>query len=201
MTLWTCLPQELDHLSRQDPLLGEAIRRIGLPQRELVPGLFPGLVFAVLNQQISMKAAQTIWNRFLERFGEITPQALAASTPQEIQKLGITMRKAQNLHNIACRIAAGQLDLERLEALDDQALVRELSALPGIGVWTAEMLMIFSMGRRDILSWGDLGIRRGIMMLHGLESLSREEFEGYRRLYSPCGTTASFYLWEISLGK
>ena len=201
MAQWNCLPQELDYLSRRDPLLGEAIRRIGLPQRELVPGLFPGLVFAVLNQQISMKAAQTIWNRFLERFGTITPQALAAATPQEIQKLGITTRKAQNLFAIASRIVSGELDLDRLEALDDAALCRELSALPGIGVWTAEMLMIFSMERRDILSWGDLGIRRGIGMLHHLESLSRAEFEGYRRLYSPCGTTASFYLWEISLGR
>ena len=201
MEQWNCLPQELEYLSRRDPLLGDAIRRIGLPQRQLVPGLFPGLVFSVINQQISMKAAETIWKRFGSRFGEITPQNLAAATPQEIQALGITMRKAQNLHDIAGRIVRGELDLDRLTQLDDDALCKELSSLPGIGVWTAEMLMIFSLERRNVLSWGDLGIRRGIMMLHGLDSLTKEEFRRYRELYSPCCTTASFYLWEISMGK
>ena len=200
MEQWNCLPQELEYLSRRDPLLGDAIRRIGLPQRQLVPGLFPGLVFSVINQQISMKAAETIWKRFGSRFGEITPQNLAAATPQEIQALGITMRKAQNLHDIAGRIVRGELDLDRLAQLDDYALCKELSSLPGIGVWTAEMLMIFCMGRPDIVSYGDLAILRGMRMLYGRKVIDRAAFDRYCRRYSPYGTTASLYLWAIACG-
>jgi DNA-3-methyladenine glycosylase II len=76
--------------------------------------------------------------------------------------------------------------------------VRTFSSLRGIGVWTAEMMLIFSLQRRDVVSWGDLAIRRGMMRLYGLEELSREDFLRYRRRYSPYGSVASLYLWELA---
>ena len=81
--------------------------------------------------------------------------------------------------------------------MTDEEVIKELSSLKGIGVWTAEMLLMFSLGRRDVLSFGDFGIRRGLCRIHGLaeEELTKEKFEEYRRLYSPYGTVASLYLW------
>jgi len=81
--------------------------------------------------------------------------------------------------------------------MEDSEVIAKLSALRGVGVWTAEMLLIFSLQRSDVLSWGDLAIKKGIMKLYGLESLSREQFEEYRRLFSPYNSVASLYLWEI----
>ena len=93
-----------------------------------------------------------------------------------------------------------QIDFASLAVLDDAAIIQELIQLKGVGVWTAEMLLIFSLGRPDVLSFGDLGIRRGIMLLTGRDSLSKEEFETFRRRCSPYGTLASLYLWRIRPG-
>nr|MCU0538679.1 DNA-3-methyladenine glycosylase 2 family protein [Desulfobacterales bacterium] len=92
----------------------------------------------------------------------------------------------------------GDLDLAELGRLPDEGVIRKLSALPGIGVWTAEMLLIFSLCRPDVVSWGDLAIRRGMMRLYGLKELSRPRFDRFRKRYSPYGSVASLYLWAVS---
>ena len=90
---------------------------------------------------------------------------------------------------------SGEFDIAELKSLPDNEVIKRLITLRGVGVWTAEMLLIFSLERSDVLSFGDFGIRRGICRLHGHETLDKETFENYRRLYSPYGTVASFYLW------
>jgi len=88
--------------------------------------------------------------------------------------------------------------LDALREMPDETVIERLCALKGIGVWTAEMLLIFSLGRPDVLSWGDLAIRRGMTRLYGLKELTREKFEMYRKRYSPYGTVASLYIWAVS---
>ena len=100
----------------------------------------------------------------------------------------------------AKRVLAGELDLDAIAALPDDEVRRELSGLPGIGAWTAEMLMTFSLQRPDIMSFGDLAIQRGLRMLHHHRRITPELFAKYRRRYSPYGTVASLYLWEIAGG-
>ena len=95
-------------------------------------------------------------------------------------------------------MATGELDLAGLVALPDDLVDRRLSTVPGLGRWSAEMFLIFSLERPDIVSWGDLAIRRGMMNLYGLSSLSRDQFEEYRRRYSPYGSVASLYLWAVA---
>ena len=107
-----------------------------------------------------------------------------------------SMRNAKSRRVLRC--CSGGIDLGKLAEMDDAEVIRELSALNGIGVWTAEMMLIFSLMRPDVVSYGDLGIRRGMMRLYGLEELPRAEFERYRARYSPYGTVASLYLWAIS---
>lgn len=189
---------ELDYLKQQDKKLGQVIDRIGFVERAVIPDLFAALVNSIVGQQISMKAADTIWLRMQERFTEITPENLVVKTAEEVQQCGITMKKALYIKNIAQAVDSGAFNIAGLAKLPDEEVCRRLSALAGVGPWTAEMLMTFCLQRKDVVSWGDLAIRRGMMLLYRHRKLDRAKFEKYRRRYSPFGTIASFYLWEIA---
>lgn len=191
--------KELDYLTKKDVILGKAIDSIGLIEREVTPDLFQGLISSIIAQQISSKAADTVWNRFVSLVGNVTPERVAALDVEAIQKQGMSTRKATYIKSISENIHTGVYDLEGLSLLSDEEVAKSLKSLPGIGVWTAEMLMIFSMQRQDILSWDDLAIRRGMVRLYGLETLDRPTFESYRKIYSPYGSVASLYLWELSV--
>lgn len=193
--------KEINYLKSKDSVLGEAIDRIGFLEREVIPNLFIGLIYNIVGQQISMKAADTICGRIKERLENITPEAIHDIPVEELQRVGISMRKADYIKRIADAVLDGSFPIEELSTLPDDEVSKRLSALPGIGVWTAEMLMIFSMQRKNIVSWDDLAIRRGMMMLYHHRKLDKKKFQKYKRRYSPYGTIASLYLWEISLGK
>jgi DNA-3-methyladenine glycosylase II len=192
--------EEIGHLSARDKRLGRAIEQIGYLERRVTPDVFTALVNCIVDQQISSKAAETIWRRLTERF-ELTPASLAAADVEAIQQCGITMRKASYISGISRAVAGGDLDLGALNALSDDEVIRALSAWPGIGVWTAEMILIFSLMRPDVLSFDDLAIRRGMMNLYGHKTLTKERFARYRKRYSPYGSVASLYLWELSVSK
>ncbi|WP_040196857.1 DNA-3-methyladenine glycosylase family protein [Candidatus Soleaferrea massiliensis] len=197
----TCGPVEAAYLAQRDPELGKAIERIGPVRREMSPNIFSSLINSIAGQQISGKALETIWGRMLKLLGEPTPQAVCAHTAEELQRCGISHRKAGYILNAAQAVVSGQLDLDRIDEMEDGEACRYLSSLHGVGIWTAEMLLIFSLGRPDVLSFHDLGIRKGIMLLHGLDSLDKKAFQTYRERYSPYGTVASLYLWEIASGR
>lgn len=191
--------EAVHYLKKKDKKLGAAIDQMGPIQREVMPDLFSGLVSSIIAQQISSKAADTVWKRFEILVGEVTPHNVANADVEAIQKQGMTMRKATYIKSIANMIHTGEFDLEVLATLPDEEIAKRLKSLPGIGVWTAEMLMIFSMQRPDIVSWDDLAIRRGMMRLYGLETLDRATFESYKKKYSPYGSVASLYLWALSV--
>ena len=191
---------ETDHLKKRDKTLGTAIDAIGAIQREVKPDLFSALVSTIVGQQISSKAQATICDRMENILGEITPRNILACTEAELQSCGISFRKTSYIRGAAERVADGRLDIEALRDKSDEEVCKELSALDGIGTWTAEMLMLFSMQRPDILSFGDLAILRGMRMLYRHRKITRELFEKYRRRYSPYGSVASLYLWTIAGG-
>lgn len=189
---------ELAHLKNQDQRLAEAIDHIGMIERAVIPDLFAALINSVVAQQISNKAAATVWNRMVERFGPITAQSIATLPVEKIQQCGMSLRKAGYIKGIAEAILLRAIDLSELPHLADEEVVKRLDALPGIGAWTAEMILIFSMQRPDVVSWGDLGIRRGMQTLYGLAALQKPQFDQYRENYAPYGSVASLYLWEIA---
>jgi 3-methyladenine DNA glycosylase/8-oxoguanine DNA glycosylase len=189
---------EIHHLKKRDKTLGLAIDRIGIIERDVTPDLFTALVSSIVAQQISAKVAETVWCKMLERFGTICPESLASAAPEEIQKCGMSAKKAGYIHGIGIAVTQGTLDFSGFATLPDNGIISLLTGLHGVGRWTAEMLLIFSLERPDVVSWNDLAIRRGMMNLYGLETLSKEQFLRYRRRYSPYGSTASLYLWEIS---
>jgi DNA-3-methyladenine glycosylase II len=189
---------EVAYLKKADPTLGAAMERLGKVEREIIPDLFTALIYAVVGQLISVKAVHTIWNRMQERFGEITPENLRRFSADEIQGCGITMRKAVVIKNIGEHVEQGTFNLAVLCELHNDEVIQQLSSLEGVGRWTAEMLLINSMERPDVVSWGDLAIRRGMMRLYGLADLTKDQFQEYRRRYSPYGSVASIYLWKLS---
>jgi len=190
---------EIEYLKKRDKKLGAAIDRIGIIERRVVPDPFSALVMSIVSQQISSKAADTVCNRLREMLVEITPENVANASLDDIQKCGMSVRKANYIKGIGDAVVSGELNIAGFNELPDEEIIRQLSSLSGVGLWTAEMLLIFSLGRPDVLSWGDLAIRRGMMNLYGLKSLSKDQFERYRKRYSPCGSVASLYLWALSV--
>lgn len=189
---------EIAHLQSRDPKLGAAIEKLGILQREITPDPFIALLQCIVAQQISTKAAETVWNRLSEKFADANSQHLANAELAEIQACGLSIRKAGYIKNIAEKTITGTVDFSAFETMTDAEIIKTLSSLAGVGVWTAEMLLIFSLCRPDVLSWGDFGIRRGMMNLYGLPELTKAQFEQYRQNYSPYGSVASFYLWAIA---
>lgn len=189
--------REIDHLSSVDPVLGQAIRQIGHVRRAVTPDAFATLVHAVIGQLISTRAASTIWSRLQTRVGGITPGNVAAAGEDAIRQCGLTMKKAACVATVARSLTAGEWSVEQLSSMSDEDAIALLTQIKGIGRWTAEMVLLHGLERPDIVSWGDLGIRRGMMKLYGLSELSKPQFELYRQRYSPFGSVASIYLWEI----
>lgn len=190
--------KEINYLKSRDSELAGVIDRYGFIRREVIPDLFTALTFSIIGQQISPKAADTIMARLAALLGEITPSLIAKADLESLRSCGISERKAGYIKWAAGAVLEGKLNLDNLKELSDEEVVQELVRLPGIGRWTAEMLLIFSMGRMDVVSFGDLGIRRGMMKVYDLNGLTREQFEFYRKRYSPYGTVASLYLWEAA---
>ena len=189
--------KELAWLSRRDKKLGAFIERVGFLERELEPDLFAALVSSIATQQISNAAAETVMKRFEGQF-RLTPACLGAATVDEIQSVGISFRKAAYIKGFCDAVNQG-LDLEALRALPDEEVAARLLPIRGIGPWTVEMFLIFSLGRPDVVSFGDYAIRKGMANLYGLKDLDKAKFARFRKRYVPYGTVASFYLWEAAV--
>ena len=191
---------ELNYLRKKDKRLCAVIDRIGHVNRAVDSDLFSAVVHHMIGQQISTRAQATIWQRALDSLGTINAETVLDTGIPRLQALGITFRKAEYMTDFAEKVAAGQFDLDAVAHMSDADAIRELSALKGIGVWTAEMILLFCLQRPDILSYDDLAIQRGLRMVYHHRAIDRRLFEKYRRRYSPYGSVASLYLWAVSGG-
>lgn len=192
--------RELSHLRARDRKLGAAIDRIGYVHREVEPDLFASVLHQIIGQQISMAAQATVWLRFQKAVGAVTPEAVSGMREEDLQSIGMSRRKASYILEFSQKVRTGAFDIGALSAMDDAQVMQALTSLRGIGPWTAEMLMIFCLQRPDVVSFGDLAILRGMRMLYRRKAIDRAAFQRYRKRYSPYGTVASLYLWEIACG-
>ena len=188
---------ELLYLRKKDKKLGMAIDRIGMIKRQVNPDVFSSLVESIISQQISSKAAATVCKK-LNGLSQMLPEKLYALDQNEIQACGMTMRKAGYIKGLATHYVEKTIDFDSLELMSDGEIIEILTKIDGIGVWTVEMLLIFSLQRPDVVSYGDLAIRRGMMNLYGHKEIKKERFLRYAKRYSPYGSVASLYLWESS---
>lgn len=192
--------KELEYLKKRDKRLAEIITKIGMINRPVIPDLFAALIHSIVGQQISTKAHQTIWKRMTDELEEITPVVIEGLSLDELQKFGMTFKKAAYIKSAAQKIISGEFVITDLHDMSDSEVCTKLSELDGIGVWTAEMLMIHSMQRPDVLSYGDLAIIRGLRMLYHHKHIDKAKFERYKKCYSPYASVAGFYLWAVSAG-
>ena len=123
---------------------------------------------------------------------------LSRLSVEKIQSCGMSMRKAEYVKGVADAVLAKTIDLEAFAEMSDNDIINALTAIRGIGIWTAEMILIFSLMRPNVVSYGDLAIRKGMMRLYNLKELPKDRFQRYANRYSPYGSIASLYLWHIS---
>lgn len=192
--------EELSCLKRKDKRLAAVIELVGRVERKVIPDLFAALVNSIVGQQISTKAHETIWGKMQSALGKITPESIAALGDEELQRFGITFKKVAYIKSAARKVLSGELDIESLRSMPDDEVCAKLVELDGIGIWTAEMLLIFSMQRRDVLSYDDLAIRRGMRMVYRHREITRELFARYRKRLSPYASIASLYFWAVAGG-
>lgn len=187
--------EELEGLKAKDPILAKAIDDIPHIYKEVWPDPFGSLSRQIIGQQISNKALLGILKRVEPH---IHTDSILKMDINELRELGISERKALTLKAIAKLAQEGKLDKDRLSSLSDEEIIDELTAIKGIGRWTAEMFLLFCLERKSILSYGDYGIRKGIMMVYGYKSLSMTRFKKIEKRLSPHLSLASLYFWEIA---
>ncbi len=192
--------KEIEHLKRVDKRLAAVIDKVGIVRRAVIPDLFTALVHSIIGQQISAKAHQTVWERIRKELEEISPAVIDRLPLEKLQQFGITFKKAAYIKSAARKVITGEFDISSLHSLPDKEVCAKLSELDGIGVWTAEMLMLFSMQRPNILSYGDLAILRGLRMVYHHREIDKERFNKYRKRYTPHASVASLYLWAVAGG-
>ncbi|MFA7436261.1 MAG: DNA-3-methyladenine glycosylase 2 family protein [Bacilli bacterium] len=190
--------KEIEYLKSRDPVLGKYIDTVGMIKRQTDPDIFKSLISSIISQQISIKAALTVEEKFINLVGKVNPNNINKVDVEAIQQCGMSLRKAGYIKGIAEDAINKTVDFDNLVNLSDEEVIKELIKLKGVGEWTAQMLLIHSLERPDVVSFKDLAIRRGMMKLYNLSTLSLEEFYEYKKKYSPYGTVASLYLWHIS---
>jgi DNA-3-methyladenine glycosylase II len=191
-------------LAKADPKIGKLIEKDGpldpkQDRRASRPDPYEALARAICGQQLSTKAAASIWEKVLAVFGGKTPapkQVLAAD-PQALRDAGLSWAKVAYFRDLAERIVDGELDLKRVVQMPDDEVIEALTAIKGVGRWTAEMFLIFHLGRPDVFSPGDLGLRNALGLAYGMaEPPSPAEAEQIAQRWSPHRTLASLYLWR-----
>jgi DNA-3-methyladenine glycosylase II len=194
----------LEHLRASDDTLAAVIDERGpLDLDARVRGrpqdAYGALLRAIVGQQLSVKAARTIYERFAGLFGgrTPTPEELLEIDADTLRAAGLSRAKANYVRSLAEHVISGQLELDRLDELSDERVTAELVAVKGLGQWTADMFLIFHLGRPDVLPVGDLGVRRAVERLYGFEALpSAAELEALGERWRPWRSLASLYLWE-----
>ena len=192
------LEAALPYLARKDKRMAEAIAAIGSIHRQPMGGVFETLMQSILGQQVSIKAADTVWQRLLAAVGEVTPESIAACTSETLRACGMSRRKAEYILGAAQAAVEGRIDYDALAALPDEECIAQLTQLKGVGRWTAEMLLLFSLPRQDVMSYGDYGLRMGLCKLYHHQDMPPERFRRYQKRFSPYGSAASLILWEVN---
>ena len=194
-------------LSQADPVLHHLIRRVGPCELPMTRRgrYFPALVEAIVYQQLTAKAAARILERFRALFPSRrfpTAEEVARIPAQRLRSAGLSPQKISYLKDLARRMADGSFPLRRISAMDDAEVVGRLTEIKGIGPWTAEMFLIFTLGRPDVLPVTDLGIRKAVRRLYGLDTLpSPRALAELGRRWEPYRSVASWYLWASVDGK
>ncbi len=189
------------HLATHDPHLADVIAVVGLCTISPHTNYYQDLVRSIIGQQLSVKAAASINKRFCDLFGDTfpTPQQILAKDLETLRAVGLSRPKVAYIQDLAQHVVDGRLSFEGLDAMSNQQVIDTLTAVKGVGEWTAHMFLMFCMGRTDVLAWGDLGIRNGIKKLYGLEDNPTPDdirMLAQRYQWHPYESIACWYIWQ-----
>ena len=188
----------LTHLKKSDPLLAAVLDRVGPYKMAYHEPCFAAMARSIVFQQLNGRVATTIHNRFQEGCGgTVTAESILRLRPAKMRSLGLSMQKTGYLRDLARRTRDGELDFASLPALDDEEVIRRLTMVKGIGVWTAHMFLMFALRRPDILPTGDFGVRSAMKKLYGFDELPKPaDMERIAEPWRPWRSVASWYLWR-----
>lgn len=188
----------INHLKRSDPVLARIIDRVGPYAMEYRDPVFHQLVRSITYQQLSGKAAGTIFGRLTAAASDpLTPESILKLRPTKMRTLGLSKQKIEYIRELARMTRDGHVNFERCLELEDAAVIEHLTRVKGIGVWTVQMFLMFALRRPNVLPTGDLGIRVAMKKAYGLEELPKpKEMERIAEPWHPYCTVASWYLWR-----
>lgn len=188
------------HLQAVDPVLAHIGSALGLPEPRYEPDYFAALVSAIVGQQISVSAAGAIRTRLAVHFPAerpISPQGVLALSADDLRAVGLSRPKVAYVVDLAARVARGEVDLATIDQRSDEEVIAELTRIKGIGRWTAEMFLMFSLGRPDVLPVDDLGFRSAVRRHYGLPALPKAaELRALAEPWRPYRTFGTWYLWR-----
>ena len=188
----------LIHLKKSDPVLRAIIERVGPCRMEFGPAEFCSLAEAIVYQHLNGKAAVTIWKRFAGLAGEpVTPEGILRLSEVQLRSVGLSKQKSAYLKDLAAKTASGLLDFSKLQDLSDEEVIKHLTQVKGIGVWTAHMFLIFSLRRPNILPTGDYGVQMAVKKHYKKRKLPKPvEMERIARVWEPYRSIACWYMWR-----
>ena len=186
------------HLKKSDPILRAIIERVGPCRMEFGPAEFSSLAEAIVYQQLNGKAAVTIFKRFAALAGEpITPDGILRLTDEQLRSVGLSKQKSAYLKDLAAKTASGLLDFSRLAELPDEEVIKHLTQVKGIGVWTAHMFLLFSLRRPNVLPTGDYGVQMAVKKHYKKRKLPKpKDMEKIARAWEPYRSIACWYMWR-----
>jgi DNA-3-methyladenine glycosylase II len=188
----------INHLKKSDPVLCAIIERVGAYRVEYGPPEFHSLAEAIIYQQLHGKAAVTIFNRFTALAGKpLTPEGILKLTDQQLRSVGLSKQKSAYVKDLAAKTASGLLDFSKLHEMPDDEVIKHLTQVKGIGVWTAQMFLMFSLKRPDILPTGDYGVQAAMKKHYRKRKMPKpKDMEKIARAWAPYRSVACWYLWR-----
>lgn len=191
--------KEIEYLKKQSSKFKALIELIGSVEVEIIEDHFTALISQIIYQSISYKAANKIWQRIYNAYQPLTPASVLSIPFEELKKQGLTSLKTKYIKNIATAFFYSEINLD-FSSLSNTEVINEVTKIKGVGSWTAQMFLIFSLDRANVISYGDIAIRKGIEWLYDIDhTITKEEFSYYEGLFSPYATIASHYLWAITI--
>lgn len=191
---------EIDYIKNSAPEMKKLIEVVGEIDNYYIPDPFSSLVYNIVFQLISFKTANKVWARFEEVVVDITPEKLLSISDETLRKCGLSITKIRYIKHLSEVVLRKEINLDTIYEMSDDEAISNLMKIKGIGKWTAEMFLIFSLNRKDIISYNDLAIRKGLKWLFQMQNEPNiEEFKLLKQKFSPYNTIASFYLWEITI--
>ena len=188
----------INHLKQSDPVMAAIIKRIGPCRIEYGPPEFHSLAEAIIYQQLNGRAALTIFNRFATLAGDpLTPAGILKLTDAQMRSVGLSKQKSSYLRDMAERAASGQLDFSKLSELSDVEVIEHLTQVKGVGVWTAQMFLMFSLKRANVLPTGDFGIQMAMKKHYNKRKPPNPtQMEKIAKCWEPYRSIACWYLWR-----